>query len=309
MNLTWQMLALGLLWAGAIGGLVWYALRAGLEMTYVTLADGRRQERRIPFGFRILLPLASNMAPFFQKPQFARQRAALERPLVMAGFEGLLTPADFLALRTVFTVLAGTTMAILLHVAISQLTGRMGAMLVAREWMLILAVFLWSFAHPGLWLRNAVSQRHRKIERALPFVMDLLTLSVEAGIDLMAAIQRLFTRQPLDPLVEELLRMFREVQLGKTRRESLRDMAERVGQPDLRSITHAMVQADELGVSIGQILRIQSDQLRVRRFQRAEKLANEAPVKMLAPLVLFIFPAVFLVLLGPVFLQLMRHGF
>ena len=103
--------------------------------------------------------------------------------------------------------------------------------------------------------------------------------------------------------------MFREVQLGKTRRESLRDMAGRVGQSDLRSVTHALTQADELGVSIGAILRIQSDQMRVRRFQRAEKLANEAPVKMLFPLIAFIFPCVFIVLLGPVILEFIRQGF
>ena len=103
--------------------------------------------------------------------------------------------------------------------------------------------------------------------------------------------------------------MFREVQVGKTRREALRDMSDGVNQPDLRSVTNALVQADELGVSIGAILRIQSDQMRVRRFLNAEKQANEAPVKMLLPLIGFIFPAVLIVLLGPIFLQVALHGF
>jgi len=105
------------------------------------------------------------------------------------------------------------------------------------------------------------------------------------------------------------IRVIREIQLGKTRREALRDMSIRVNLPDLRSVVNALVQADELGVSIGAILRIQADQIRQRRFERAEKLANEAPVKMLGPLLFFIFPSVFLILLGPIVARLLEQGF
>jgi tight adherence protein C len=122
----------------------------------------------------------------------------------------------------------------------------------------------------------------------------------------MGALQRNCATRRMDPLNEELLRMTKEIQVGLPRREALRRMAARVGQPDLRSLARALVQADELGVSIGSILRIQSDQLRARRFERAEKLANEAPTKMLAPLMFFIFPAVFLILLGPVLTQAVK---
>jgi tight adherence protein C len=139
--------------------------------------------------------------------------------------------------------------------------------------------------------------------RALPFVLDLLTLSVEAGMDFMGALQRNCARRKLDPLNEELIRMTREIQVGTPRRIALRNLSTRVGQPDLSAVAQALIQADELGVSIGSILRIQSEQLRSRRFDRAEKLAHEAPVKMLAPLLLFIFPAVFVILLGPIVLQ------
>ena len=100
--------------------------------------------------------------------------------------------------------------------------------------------------------------------------------------------------------------MTREIQVGTPRRTALKNMSERVRQPDLRSVVHALVQADELGVPIGSILRIQSDQMRSRRFDRAEKLANEAPTKMLGPLMLCIFPAVFVILLGPVVVQAMK---
>jgi tight adherence protein C len=137
-------------------------------------------------------------------------------------------------------------------------------------------------------------------------VLDLLTLSVEAGMDFISALQRNCKSRRLDPLNEELLRMTKEIQVGSSRKEALRNMANRVKQPDLKAVAFALIQADELGVSIGAILRIQSEQLRSRRFDRAEKLASEAPVKMLGPLMLCIFPAVFIILLGPVLTQAMK---
>jgi tight adherence protein C len=142
--------------------------------------------------------------------------------------------------------------------------------------------------------------------KSLPFVLDLLTLSVEAGMDFISALQRNCKSRRLDPLNEELLRMTKEIQVGSSRKEALRNMANRVKQPDLKAVAFALIQADELGVSIGAILRIQSEQLRSRRFDRAEKLASEAPVKMLGPLMLCIFPAVFIILLGPVLTQAMK---
>ena len=100
--------------------------------------------------------------------------------------------------------------------------------------------------------------------------------------------------------------MTKEIQIGSSRKEALKAMADRVRQPDLKAVSYALIQADELGVSIGSILRIQSEQLRSKRFDRAEKLAAEAPVKMLGPLMLCIFPAVFIILLGPVISQAMK---
>ena len=128
-------------------------------------------------------------------------------------------------------------------------------------------------------------------------------------MDFISALQRNCQSRRLDPLNEELLRMTKEIQVGSARKTALRNMAERVKQPDLKSVAFALIQADELGVSIGSILRIQSEQLRSRRFDRAEKLAAEAPVKMLGPLMLCIFPAVFIILMGPVLSQAMKGMF
>ena len=128
-------------------------------------------------------------------------------------------------------------------------------------------------------------------------------------MDFMSALQRNCERRKIDPLNEELVRMVREIQVGVSRREALRNMADRVRQSDLKSVAFALIQADRLGVPVGPILRIQSEQLRSRRFDRAEKLANEAPVKMLGPLLLCIFPAVFVILVAPILLESAKNLF
>ena len=253
------------MWAAAAVLFAHYAATVASEVTYVTLADGRRQERSIPLLFKLLLPLAPNFYPLIRRPVFRATVAEADARLVQGGFEGLLTGEEFTALRL---------------------------------------MLLWIV--PDIWLRRAVKRRHLSIQKSLPFVLDLLTLSVEAGMDFIGALQRNCKLRRLDPLNEELLRMTKEIQVGSSRKEALRNMAERVRQPDLKSVAFALIQADELGVSIGAILRIQAEQLRSRRFDRAEKLASEAPVKMLGPLLLCIFPAVFIILLGPVVGQAMK---
>jgi hypothetical protein len=246
-------------------GFAWYAATVAGEMTYVTLADGRKQARSIPLIFKLLLPLAPNFFPLIRRPFMRQTVERMDSLLVQGGYEGLISGEEFVSLQIMLV------------------------------WLL-----------PTLWLYRAVKLRHLSIMKSLPFVLDLLTLSVEAGMDFISALQRNCKSRRLDPLNEELLRMTKEIQVGSSRKEALRNMANRVKQPDLKAVAFALIQADELGVSIGAILRIQSEQLRSRRFDRAEKLASEAPVKMLGPLMLCIFPAVFIILLGPVLTQAMK---
>ena len=287
-----------LFWGLALAGLTWYCLQAARQITYVTLADGRRQERTIPFVLRLLLPLTPNIFGFVMRPAFARARAAADRKLVSAGFDGLLDGREFMALKFLVPLILGTLWLIVLHGA-AQLLPSVEENL---STLALLGVFV-LYMYPVVWLKQALSARHRSMQRALPFVLDLLTLSVEAGMDFMSALQRNCERRQLDALNEELIRMIREIQLGTTRRVALANMSKRVDLADLRSVTYSLIQADELGVSVGSILRIQADQMRQRRFDRAERLANEAPVKLLFPLMLFIFPCVFIILLGPILQQ------
>jgi tight adherence protein C len=161
---------------------------------------------------------------------------------------------------------------------------------------------------PPLWLRDKVRARQRAMLRALPFDLDLLTLSVEAGLDFAAALAKVTERGRKGPLADELSVVLKELRLGKTRDEALRNLAARVRLPALTSFVHALVQADRMGTPLGKVLRILSTQMRIERTQRAEKLANEAPVKLLFPLICFIFPTLFLMLFGPIAYQMIFGG-
>lgn len=288
-------------WALAAAGVAWYVASIAREVTYVTLADGRRQERSIPLLYRVLLPFVGNFDPLISRPLFAKQVEAADAMLVSAGFEGLLSGREFVALKLLLPIVAAPAFC-LFALALNALAPDVGG---SAGLFAVVGAAL-AYVQPVAWLRGLVKRRHLSIQKSLPFVLDLLTLSVEAGMDFINALQRNCKLRKLDPLNEELLRMTKEIQVGSSRKEALRNMADRVRHPDLKSVAYALIQADELGVSIGSILRIQSEQLRSRRFDRAEKLASEAPVKMLGPLMLCIFPAVFIILLGPVISQAIK---
>lgn len=161
---------------------------------------------------------------------------------------------------------------------------------------------------PLLWLRDKAKARRHAIARALPYNLDLLTLSVEAGLDFAAALAKVVEKGRRGPLADELAVTLRELQFGKTREEALRNLSTRLELAPIASFVSALVQADRMGTPLGKILRILSTQMRVERTQRAEKLANEAPVKMLAPLIGCIFPTLFLMLFGPIAYQMFVGG-
>ena len=162
--------------------------------------------------------------------------------------------------------------------------------------------------YPLIWANDHVTKRHLAITRALPFNLDLLTLSVEAGLDFTAALDTVVRKGKGGPLRDELGLVLKQLKMGKTREEALKAMIARVDLPSLTQFVTALIQADKMGTSLGKVLRIQSTQLRIERTQRAEKLANEAPVKMLFPLIACIFPTVFMILFGPIVFAFMFNG-
>ena len=166
---------------------------------------------------------------------------------------------------------------------------------------------LYGFRLPDIWLGIQISKRQKEIQLILPDMMDLISISVEAGLGLMMAIKRISERFP-NALSEEFLRTLQEVQLGVDQPSALRDMARRVDSEDLTTLLTAIVQAELLGLAVSNVLRVQSERLREKRSQRAREAAQKAPIKMTFPLVLFIFPALFIIILGPAMIAIFTQN-
>ena len=169
--------------------------------------------------------------------------------------------------------------------------------------------FILGFVLAAYKIKEKIKKRHCNILRALPDVLDILTVAVEAGLDFNAALIKLIELEDeKNPLVKEIFQMQQEIYVGNSRIEALRNMARRVDEPGLSAVCASLIQAIKMGTSLGPILRLQSEQIRVQRFQRAEKLAGEAPVKMLFPLIFLILPTIFLVLFVPLILTYITSG-
>jgi tight adherence protein C len=164
------------------------------------------------------------------------------------------------------------------------------------------------FMYPDLWLKDRIKARNLAILKSLPFFLDIVTLSIESGLNLTSGLKMAVDKCRPGPLMVEINRVLRDVRAGKSRVESLRDLSERLDYPPISSLVSALARGELMGSSLSPILRAQSEQRRTERFQRAEKLAMEAPVKMLGPLVLFIFPCTFVVIGFPIVMKFMASG-
>jgi len=220
----------------------------------------------------------------------------LKRKLILAG-----EPLNLGGFLTVMAVSA----ALFVVLGFALVVGA-GAGFQANQLLLLIALGAVGLVLPYLWLINRIRRRQTTITRSLPDSFDLVTTCVEAGLGLDAALARVAEKVE-GPFAEELSRTLREVGMGRMRRDALRELGERTGVPDLITFVNAVVQAEQMGTGIGQVLRVQSEQLRMRRRQRAEEMANQAPVKMVFPLVLCIFPTLFMVILGPAAITLYEN--
>ncbi|HPO97453.1 MAG TPA: type II secretion system F family protein [Bacillota bacterium] len=247
-----------------------------------------------PFISRILGPFFNKIAQVALRltPQNIRKRTELL--LDQAGNPANLGVNEFLVLKTMIRL--GLPLVTFLIVRPSN---KVGFLLVGA--VLIIAMIL-----PDMILKRMVQKRRETIAAELPDTLDLLTVSVEAGLGFDQALLKQVEKTK-GPLSQEFKRVLHEIRIGTTRRDALRSMAERTAVEDLQTFVAAVIQADQLGVSIGNVLRIQSSQLRQKRRQRAEEKAQKAPVKMLIPMILFIFPSLFIILLGPGILQLIDN--
>ena len=263
-----------------------------IETLRQQVATGDASELVLPFSDRILLPTVQGFGRGLAKMLPANFMTSLQRTLIMGGSS--MTASTFITLWAVSTGLF-VGLAI---VALAALGGVSG-----QGFLGLLVMGIIGFMLPRFWLRSAVGSRQKKIVKNLPDAMDLITTCVEAGLGLDAALAKV-SGQMKGPLAKEISQMLLEVGMGRLRRDALSDLGQRTGVQELISFVNAIIQAEQLGVSIGHVLKVQSDQMRTHRRQRAEKLAHEAPIKMMFPLVLCIFPAFMLVILGPAVIRI-----
>jgi len=258
------------------------------------------EEIELSQGFydRMVLPFFNRVGKLSQRFTPQATLESTRRRLEMAGNPMRMDPAFLLTMRIVLALLLGG----LIFLTFAT-TG--------RNWVQGLALtvvfLLLGFMFPDLWLTGRINQRQRGVFRAMPDALDLLTICVEAGLGFDAAMAKVQEKWD-NQLALEFGRVIQEIRLGKLRRDALRDMAERIGVAELTSFVAAVIQSEQLGVSLAKVLRIQSDQMRVRRRQMAEEEAHRAPIKMIFPIALLIFPSILIVLLGPAAMLLMQSA-
>ena len=261
-------------------------------------ADARQREMLKPLRERLFVPAVGRIARLSGRFTPTGYTAQIREKLVQAGSPPGLDADRFMALKVLGAV-SGPVWAWFAF-GYAALGGFYGIVVTGLMWAI-------SFAGPDVWVQRRIDARQREIAARLPDILDLLVISVEAGLGFEQAVSRTVAAVP-GALADELGRMLQETRVGSTRAEALRALDARTNVPELRSFILAMLQADTFGVSIGRMLRSQADEMRVRRRQRAQEAAQKAPVKMLFPLIFCIFPSLFTVILGPAVLQIMKSG-
>lgn len=299
-----QMLAVVTVGALVFFVMVWVGLgvsRAREDMTNrlalygrSTIAGGARDEELAkPLAQRTVGPAVLKLSNFLRRFTPVGYLEKKQHQLVLAGSPNNLDAPAFIVIKLLTTV-AGLFAAFFIQ--------DFGGDAVQRTVLFVLPIVL-GFFGPDAWLKRKIEERRQTMLRALPDILDLLVISVEAGLGFDSALSRVVATVP-GPLSEEFFRMLQETRVGVSRREAMRHLMERTDLDELRSFILAMIQAEAFGVTIARVLRVQADEMRVKRRQRAQEKAFAAPVKLVFPLVFCIFPALFIVLLGPAAIQI-----
>ena len=284
--------------------LIYLSVFASISLTIYILSTFRlpklkEKDRNTNMGDIFLLKVLKSpiltIAYFLQKTGEEKINRRYAKKLIVSGNKMNLLPIEFVALKWLSSLLGG---GIAFYMV---LTLKINIMSVA-----ILGLMM--HFYPDLWLHETTNKRKRRIAEDLPYTMDLLALSVEAGLSFKGAIEKVVEQGYRGPLRDELEKMLQSLRLGLDKAEALSALAKRTDLYIIQSFTSALIQAEKLGTPIGKALRMQSDLRRTERFNQLEKLAQEAPVKMLMPLLFFILPSVFIVILGPMWLKFIAEG-
>ncbi|MFA7078970.1 MAG: type II secretion system F family protein [Syntrophomonas sp.] len=257
---------------------------------------GFNEELQEDFSVRILKPISGKLSSVIQRYTPVKQMSFIEQRLDYAGRPFDWTANDYLSVQYLTTMGAAI---IAYLVAWLMDAGTLNGIIA------LLAGAIGGYLLFELIITNKISIRQKDIARELPDALDMLTISVEAGLGFDAAMQKV-SQKAKGPIAEEFSKTLHEMRIGKTRREALRDLSKRTEVLDMSRFVESLVQADQLGVSLGNVLRNQSDQMRVLRRQRVQEQAMKAPIKMLFPIMIFIMPTIFIIILGPAIINLSK---
>jgi len=244
---------------------------------------------------RIIIPMANKLGELALRITPQKALDQIQHKLEMAGNPRGVEPTTFFASRFIFAVVFGGLMVLVYKDQLFKFT----------NFLITIFTIIFGFIMPNLLIDAKIARRQDSVRKALPDALDLLTICVEAGLGFDAAMRKVADKWD-NELSIAFSRSLQEMQLGKLRREALRDMAERIGAAEFESFVAAVIQSEQLGVSMAKILRIQADDMRVRRRQRAEQKAQRAPVLMLLPMAFLIFPTILIIMMGPAVLIVMN---
>lgn len=287
-----------------LGGVLWIAIpkrnTVSIESRLTNFAERphslEEMELQQPFSDRVLKPVIAGITRALGKLTPAQGMDKVRHQLILAGNPYNMGTSEFMGARIMAMVMLGlATFGLCLVMGAAPLN-----MLLYSGVLALLGFLL-----PVFWLGGRVKKRQKTILKTLPDAIDLMTISVEAGLAFDGAMHKVAEKWD-NALSLEFQRALSEMRVGKTKRDALHELVYRTGVPDLSTFVASIVQADQLGVSISKVLRIQSEQLRVRRRQRAEEQAHKAPVLMMIPMVFLIFPATYIVILGPAVPKIMQ---
>ncbi|WP_299570146.1 type II secretion system F family protein [uncultured Shewanella sp.] len=256
-------------------------------------ADSREFMDPLSPGLKVIWPWVRILAFYVSENLSVDYLERISKKLQISGLSYIMTAEQYFAIRIISTIFS-LGIAIICGVLLENLV---------INYLIFAAIF--GYFLPVLTLNDLRKKRQGLIVKSLPVYLDYLTMSIEAGLNMTGALSQAVERGPAGPLRIELEKVIRDMRAGMSRAQSFRNMAQRVQVTEVNSLVSALAQAEKTGASLGQTLRIQSDQRRVERFQRAEKKALEAPVKLVFPLILFIFPVTFMILAFPIAMKFM----
>ncbi len=262
--------------------------------------DLEKLEMSLPFTERVIYPLARKLGDFTLRFTPQNWLTSTNRRLELAGRSSKMDATVQLTLQLIWGAGLGIVTFVLLKLLAKDFS-------TGRIFLFSLVAVLIGLFLPYYQLSRQITKRQKEIRKAMPDALDLLTICVEAGLSFDGAMAKVVEKWN-NELSLAFARVIQEIQLGKLRREALRDMQENVGVSEMTSFVAAIIQSEQLGVSLAKVLRVQADQMRVRRRQLAEEEAHKAPIKMLVPMAFLMFPSILIILLAPAALRIMQSG-